>query len=124
VREPPQPQKSFILLEDFTAVNMGAKSNNLQVLHKGLGSWINLPRSGCIPFKMLEYTLDLQTEIRDQIHRYIDKLAKTKSVKKMNRLLYRCKDLVMRIEFIPSDPMLSYLKQQLIVFGIQEKDFG
>lgn len=42
----------------------------------------------------------------------------------MNRLLYRCKDLVMRIEFIPSDPMLSYLKQQLIVFGIQEKDFG
>lgn len=53
---------------------MGAKSNNLKVLHDGLDSFINLPKSGCIPFKMLEYTLNLQEDIKQEINNFIDKL--------------------------------------------------
>lgn len=88
-----------MLLSEFTNLHMGAKSNNLKVLNDGLGSWINLPKSGCIPFKMLEYTLNLQEEIKDHLNSYIDRLSKIKSVKKMNRLLYKCKDLVMQLDF-------------------------
>jgi hypothetical protein len=46
-------------MEEFNSKNMGAKSNNLKVLRDKLDSWILLPESGCIPFKMLEYTLSL-----------------------------------------------------------------
>ena len=92
---------------------MGAKSNNLLELHKGL-EWINLPKSGCIPFKTLEYTLNLQGDIRDELHTMIDNLSKTKSVKRMNRLLYKCKDLVMKLDFIADDPMHRDIKKGLI----------
>jgi hypothetical protein len=44
---------------------MGAKSNNIKVLHDGLGQWINLPKSACIPFRSMEYTLDLQAGVRN-----------------------------------------------------------
>ena len=33
IREPPTPSKSFMDLEEFTNVHMGAKSNNLLLLH-------------------------------------------------------------------------------------------
>jgi hypothetical protein len=68
VREPPEPQKSFMLIDEFTHTHMGAKSNNLGVLKKGLGSWINLPKSGTIPFKMMEYTLNLNEEIKEELN--------------------------------------------------------
>jgi alpha-glucan, water dikinase len=50
-------------IEEFNPKNMGAKSNNLKVLRDSLESWIQLPQSGCIPFKMMEYTLSLEPEI-------------------------------------------------------------
>jgi hypothetical protein len=80
---------------------MGAKSNNLKVLKDGLEPWIHLPESGCIPFKMMEYTLGLHPEIEEEIHTLIDKLNNCKSVTKMNRILFRCKDLVMKLKFHP-----------------------
>jgi hypothetical protein len=124
VRVPPEPEKSFMLLEEFSSQNMGAKSNNLLILHKGLGEWIHLPKSGCIPFKMLEYTLSLHPDINAELNDQIEKLTKIKSVKKMNRLLYKCKDLVMKLDFIPSDHMHAAIKSGLITFGINEKDFS
>ena len=118
VREPPEPERPFVLLEDFTNLHMGAKSNNLHVLFKGLGQRLRLPKSGCIPFKMLEYTLDLNEGLKEELHRYIDKLAATKSVKRMNRLLYKCKDLVLKLDFVDSDPKHSALKKGLTQFGV------
>ncbi len=103
---------------------MGAKSNNLQILHNGLREAINLPKSGCIPFKMLEYTLEMHPEIKKEINHFIDILSKTKSYKKMNRLLYKCKDLVMQLGFIKEDPMHANIKKSLQTFGIPEKDFS
>jgi hypothetical protein len=44
---------------------MGAKSNNIKVLKDKIESWINLPESACIPFKMMEYTLNLEPGIKE-----------------------------------------------------------
>ena len=67
VRIPPDFDKSFLQIDEFTNVHMGAKSNNLKVLRDSLkdNKSIFLPESGCIPFKMMEYTLELQPEIKD-----------------------------------------------------------
>lgn len=52
-----------MMLDEFNKKNMGAKSNNLKVLKDSIGKGLNIPESGCIPFKMLEYTLALEPEI-------------------------------------------------------------
>jgi hypothetical protein len=92
-----------MLLKDFNNQNMGAKSNNLLLLSQGLeaSTNIHLPKSGCLPFKTQEYTMDLHPEIKEKVHKYIDRLSKIRSVKRMNRILYKCKDLVMQLEFHP-----------------------
>jgi len=54
-----------LLIDEFNEKNMGAKSNNLKVLKDKLENWVHLPQSGCIPFQMMEYTLELEPEIRD-----------------------------------------------------------
>jgi hypothetical protein len=59
-------------IDEFNPENMGAKSNNLKVLKNGLESWIFLPESGCIPFKMMEYTLDKNEHIKNEIFNHID----------------------------------------------------
>lgn len=100
------PSKSFMLIDEFDKEHMGAKSNNLKILKDGLMSdskWIFLPESGCVPFKMMEYTLGLNPHIKEKIDKYIDKLQTVKSVKRMNRILYRCKDLTMQIAFDAND---------------------
>ena len=94
IRDPPEPSSSFVLLANFDKEHMGAKSNNLKILHDGLGSAVHLPKSGCIPFKMLEYTLGLHPEINTELNKVINKLQKTKNYNRMNKMLYKCKDLV------------------------------
>jgi hypothetical protein len=110
-------------LPEFSRTHMGAKSNNIKVLHDGLGQWINLPKSVCIPFKSMEYTLNLQPDIRDEINAFVRTLNRIKNVKRMNRILYKCKDLTMKLDFIPSDHMHAMIKKGLLEFGISEKDF-
>lgn len=41
----------------------------------------------------------------------------------MNRLLYKCKDLVMKLNFIPDDKHHAFLKESLIEFGVAAKDW-
>ena len=65
MKAPPYFPQSFMLMDDFNDKNMGAKSNNLKVLRDKLEKWVLLPESGCIPFQMMEYTLELEPEIRD-----------------------------------------------------------
>jgi hypothetical protein len=38
-------------------------------------------------------------------------------------MLYRCKDLVLKLEFFNDDPMHSFIKKNLIEFGIAASDF-
>ena len=76
---------------------MGAKSNNLKILKNKIESWIELPQSGCIPFKMMEYTLSLEPTIEKEVHDLIDKLKNCKRVNRMNRILIKCKNLVMKL---------------------------
>ena len=52
---------------------------------------------------MMEHTLDLNQQIKDKINQLIDDLNKTTKVKKMNRILDKCKHLVMDLKFIPED---------------------
>ena len=102
---------------------MGAKSNNLKVLSTKLEPWVSLPASGCIPFKMLEYTLSLDPEAERIIHSYIDMLNTVTKVKKMNRILFKCKDIVQKLKFCPEDPFHAEIKTGLLNFGISEAIF-
>jgi hypothetical protein len=52
---------------------------------------------------MLEYTLELEPGIKKKIDKYIDFLNKVTSVKKMNRILYKCKEYVMKLRFHKDD---------------------
>jgi hypothetical protein len=67
---------------------------------------------------MLEYSLSLEPEIESQINAYIEELNTVTKVKKMNRLLYKCKELVMRLKYHSSDPHHQFLYKALIQFGI------
>lgn len=109
-------------MDEFNSKNMGAKSNNLRVLRDDIESWVNLPQSGCIPFKMLEYTLSLEPEVQNQLNKYIEELNTVSKVKKMNRLLYKCKQLVLKLNYKKDDPHHKYLREQLIEFGIAKND--
>lgn len=102
---------------------MGAKSNNLKVLKGKIENWVHLPESGCIPFKMLEYTLALEPEIEKAIHTHIEELNQTTVVKKMNSLLNKCKALVMKLKFNEDDHHHQFIRQSLLAFGIKEVDF-
>ena len=90
-------------IDEFNSKNMGAKSNNIKVLKDGLESWIILPQSGCIPFNMMEYTLDMHEDIKKELNNYIDQLTNVKTLKKMNRLLYKCKELVLSLKYKSED---------------------
>ena len=71
----------------------------------------------------MEYTIDLHPGIKEEISKYIDRLEKCKSVKRMNRILLNCKDLVMKLEFNEHDKHHKTLKQSLMTFGIPSKDW-
>ena len=48
----------------------------------------------------------------------INSIGNVKSVKKMNKILYQCKDLIMALQFKADDEHLSYMKAQLLKFGV------
>ena len=73
---------------------------------------------------MLEYTLKQQPQIAKQITSLIEKVQKAKSVKKMNKMLYKCKELTQSIKFMQDDTHHMYIKEQLLLFGIPENQFN
>ena len=72
---------------------------------------------------MLEYSLGLEKSAESKLHSLIEQIVKTKSVRRMNRILYQCKDLVLGLRFHDADQHHAFLKQQLFKFGIQSSDF-
>mmetsp|Transcript_7821 Transcript_7821/g.13107 ORF Transcript_7821/g.13107 Transcript_7821/m.13107 type:complete len:574 (-) Transcript_7821:376-2097(-) len=115
--------KSLLYMDEFSKKHSGAKSNNLKILRGQLDSKIKLPESAVVPFQMAEYSLNLEPRVKGQLMEAIRKASTIKSVKKMNKLLYRCKDLVLSLEFHSEDKHHAYLKEQLIKFGIPSQDF-
>lgn len=124
MRTPPEFPKSFIPIDEFTPTHMGAKSNNIKILRDSLDSWIELPQSGCIPFKMMEYSLGLEPEVNENLDKLIKRLERCKNVDRMNKILFKCKDLVMGLKFHDHDSHHSYLKAQLLQFGVAPNDFA
>ena len=122
IKPPPDFPQSLMNIDEFNSKNMGAKSNNLKILKDKIESWILLPDSVCIPFKMFEYTLSLHPDIEKEINMHIEELSSVTKVKKMNRLLYKCKELVMRLNLIEDDPHHKFLMVGLNKFGIAVKD--
>ncbi len=90
---------SMMYMNEFTKEHSGAKSNNLKYLRDKMDKGIKLPDSAVIPFQVLEYTLGLEKSIESKLSTLIDQIAKTKSVRKMKKILFQCKDLVLGLNF-------------------------
>jgi hypothetical protein len=69
---------------------------------------------------MLEYTLGLYPDILKKIEGLFVQIKTVKSVKKMNRMLNQCKEIVMGLQFKASDQHHAFLKEQLMKFGIDK----
>lgn len=48
----------------------------------------------------------------------MERVGKIKSVKKMNKMLYQCKELVMELRFHENDEHHRFLKEKIVNFGI------
>ena len=70
---------------------MGAKSNNLKILQGKLPAGTRVPESGTVPFQMQEYSLNLEPGIKSQLQSLVDSVKTIKNVRKMNKMLYKCK---------------------------------
>jgi len=110
-------------MDDFNSLNMGAKSNNLKVLRDKLDAGIKVPESATLPFRMQEYSIDLEPSVKSRIEQITNQISKVKSVRKMNQMLHQCKELVMGLKFHESDKHHSYMKEQLLRFGIPSAQF-
>ena len=100
-----------MFMDQFSPKHSGAKSNNLQNLRGKLDRNIKLPESACIPFQMAEYAINLEPDIKKKISDLIDKVHSIKSVKKMNKMLFQCKDLILNLKFHPDDAHMKYLQE-------------
>ena len=105
-------------MDNFSDKNSGAKSNNLKYLRDKLDRHIKLPESASIPFQVAEYVIDLNADVKSKIDSLIEKVHTIKSVKKMNKMLFKCKELILSLKFHVADPHMKYLQEHLFNFGI------
>lgn len=96
-------------MDHFSPDHSGAKSNNLQKLRGKLDRNIKLPESASIPFQMAEYAINLEPAVKKKISDLIDKVHTIKSVKKMNKMLFQCKDLILNLKFHSEDTHMKFL---------------
>lgn len=64
------------------------------------------------------YTIGLDQKTQIKYEQIIEKLKVVKSVRKMEKMLVQCKDLIMGLRFFSNDQHHRFLKDQLINFGI------
>ena len=123
IKQPPEISKVIIPLDEFNQEMMGAKSNNLKILQESIPSWVNVPDSICLPFKTMEYFLEVCDPVGAQrIGRLVRRLSQTKKVDKMAGRLFRCKSIILALQYekAKKDPFMVQLKEQLEQFGIQD----
>ena len=99
LKPPPMFKKSVMTMDEFSDKHSGAKSNNLKNIRNKLDKWIKLPDSVVLPFQFAEYSVGLEPSIKSKLDNLMDKVGEIKSVKKMNKMLYQCKELVMDLKF-------------------------
>lgn len=114
---------SVLYMSDFSIRHSGAKSNNLKFLRDKLDPGVKLPESACVPFQVAEYSIGLEPHVQGKLNALIDQVVKVKSVRKMNKMLYQCKELVCGLQFHENDNHHRYLREQLIKFGVPAADF-
>jgi hypothetical protein len=52
---------------------------------------------------MAEYAINLEPNIKKQLEGIIEKVQTVKSVRKMNKMLFQCKDLILALKFHDED---------------------
>jgi len=57
IKAPPMFDNPILPMKEFSLLQMGAKSNNLKIMSEKIPDWIQLPDSICLPFQLMEYTL-------------------------------------------------------------------
>lgn len=72
---------------------------------------------------MAEYTIGLDPQINAKYQSILQKLIINKSVKKMEKMLIQCKDIMMGLKFNPNDKHHHFLKESLINFGVPIDQF-
>ena len=60
---------------------------------------------------MCEYSIGLEPSVREKLETLIERVSTIKSVKKMNKMLYQCKDLIMGLKFRSEDKHHQSLKE-------------
>lgn len=120
---PPMFKKALLYMQDWSVDHSGGKSNNLKTLREKLDHGIKLPESASIPFQMQEYSIGLEPEKLKRLNHLIEQISIGKSVKKMNKNLYRCKEIILAMKFHQNDPHHKFLKEQLLKFGIPPGQF-
>lgn len=114
---------ALLYMTEFSEKNSGAKSNNLKYLYKKLPAGVKIPDSACIPFQVCEYTLGLYPDMKKKIKQLCDQIGTIKSVRRMNRILNQCKDIILSLPFKSGDKHMSFIQQQLSKFGIPESQW-
>ena len=120
---PPMFKSSLMYMTEFSEKHSGGKSNNLKALYQKLPTGVKVPDSACIPFQVLEYTLGLYPDMKRKLNSLCDQIGGIKSVRRMNRILNQCKDIVMSLSFKSGDKHLSFIQQQLSKFGIPDSQW-
>ena len=119
-------KKIFLELDEFDKKCVGAKSNNTKKVFGKVPNckWLRYPESFAIPFNVNEYflTLDDNIYIKDEIDDNIEKISREKNPDNIRKLLEKCKELTMKIEFIENNETQK-LKNRLFEFGIMDHEF-
>jgi hypothetical protein len=58
---------------------------------------------------MAEYAIGLEPSIKKKISDLIEKVQTIKSVRKMNKMLFQCKELILSLKFHDEDMHMNYL---------------
>ena len=73
---------------------------------------------------MEEYTLSLFPDIEAQLAQYLTILKDVTKVRKMARILRKCKQLMLSLEFVETDEKMAFIKSSLLTFGIKESEWS
>jgi len=73
-----------------------------------------------IPFKVLEYVLDLNPRAKKNIEGIIKRISTTTNSSKMNKMLDECKNLILGLGFVGTDAHMKFLQQSLGGFGVND----
>ena len=60
---------------------------------------------------MAEYSIDLEPRIKEILKTLIQKVENTKSVRKMNKMLYECKEQILNLKFHAENQHHIFLKE-------------